>query len=257
VRNVTTDSHDPLGLPTAGRYGADHLTIREAGPEAKDILDKAKREQERRRSLQRAIGMLDRAISRLRADGIDGDGDAHGPCGSALKMYEDTRWVVAMELQELEARHAAQELPMAQNDADNRTILLAQSNPDEEVLTLLAFQKARIKNRVVVVRDGIEALDYLFGTGDYEGRDTRFMPELVLLDLMMPRLSGAEVLRHIQSSERTKSLPVLVLVSSIEEQDVLEGKALKADGYIQKPIEPVRLLESVRRLKKVRWVVSN
>lgn len=157
-----------------------------------------------------------------------------------------------MELQELEARHAAQELPMSQNDANDRTILLAQSNPDEEVLTLLAFQKARIKNRVVVVRDGIEALDYLFGTGDYEGRDTGFMPELVLLDLLMPRLTGAEVLRHMRSSERTKSLTVLVLVSSIEEQDVLEGKALKADGYIQKPIEPVRLLESVRRLKKVR-----
>ena len=162
-----------------------------------------------------------------------------------------------MELQELEARHAAQELPMAQNDANDRTILLAQSNPDEEVLTLFAFQKARIKNRVVVVRDGIEALDYLFGTGDYEGRDTRFMPELVLLDVMMPRLSGAEVLRHIQSSERTKSLPVLVLVSSIEEQDLVESNALKADGYLQKPIEPVRLLESVWRLKKVRWVVSD
>ena len=234
---------------------ADHLAIREAGAEDKAILGKAEREQERRRSLQRAIGMLDRAISRLRADGIDGN--AHGSCGLALKMYEDTGWVVAMELQELEARHAAQELPMAQNDANDRTILLAQSNPDEEVLTLFAFQKARIKNRVVVVRDGIEALDYLFGTGDYEGRDTRFMPELVLLDVMMPRLSGAEVLRHIQSSERTKSLPVLVLVSSIEEQDLVESNALKADGYLQKPIEPVRLLESVWRLKKVRWVVSD
>jgi two-component system response regulator len=135
--------------------------------------------------------------------------------------------------------------------------LLAQSNPDEEILTLLAFQKARIKNRVVVVRDGIEALDYLFGTGDYEGRDTEFMPELVLLDVMMPRLNGAEVLRHIQSSERTRYLPVLVLVPSIEEQDVIEGKGLKADGYLQKPIEPIRLVDSLRRLKKVRWVVSD
>jgi two-component system, response regulator len=201
--------------------------------------------------------MLDRAISLLQADKVNGRGNGRSSGGSALKMYEDTRRRVATELGGLEARHTVREQPVAQDDAKDTTFLLAQSNPDEEALTLLALQKARIKNRVVMVRDGIEALDYLFGTGAYEGRDTGSMPELVLLDLKMPRMNGAEVLWHIRSSKWTKSLPVLVLVSSTEEQDVLEGQGLEPDGYIQKPIDAARLSETVRRIETLKWVVSN
>jgi len=176
-------------------------------------------------------------------------------------MYEDTRRVVATDLEELEAGHTARALPVAHSGANNRTILLVQSDPDEESLTLLAFQKVGLKNRVVVVRDGIAALEYLFGPGDHEGRDTQFMPELVLVlvlvDLTMPHLNSADLLRRMRLSERTKSLPVLGLVSSTEGQDVLEGQDLEADGYIQKPIEPIRLLEVLERLERLHWVVSD
>jgi two-component system response regulator len=176
-------------------------------------------------------------------------------------MYEDTRRVVATDHEELEARYTARELPVAHSvvhsGTNNRTVLLVQSDPEEEFLTLLAFQKVKLKNRVLVVRDGIDALNYLFSPGDYQGRNTEFMPELILLDLTMPHSNGADLLRRMRLSERTKSLPVLGLISSTEEQDVLEGQDLEADGYIQKPIEPVRLLEALERLERLHWVISD
>jgi CheY-like chemotaxis protein len=136
---------------------------------------------------------------------------------------------------------------------NGKTILLAQSDHDE-VLTLRILEKAGIKNRLVVARDGVEALNYLFGTGDYEGRDTGSMPGLVLLDLMMPRLNAIDVLRHMRFNERTKSLPVLILVSSAEERDTLDGYDPKPDGYIRKPLGFAKLSEAVRRLKLHRVV---
>lgn len=145
---------------------------------------------------------------------------------------------------------------VAQNGADNRTILLAEDDPGDEILALRAIEEARIKNRVVVARDGVEALDFLFGTGNYAGRDTSLMPELVLLDLMMPRLNGVDVLRRMRSNEGTNSLPVLVVVSSAEQQVVLDGYGLDADGYLHKPVDFIRLTEAVRRLE-LRWEVSN
>lgn len=140
-----------------------------------------------------------------------------------------------------------------ENGVNDKTILLAQSHPDE-VLTLRVLEKAGIKNRLVVARDGVEALNYLFGTGDYERRDTGSMPELVLLDLAMPRLNAIDVLRHMQFNERTKSLPVLILVSSAEERDMLDGYGLKPDGYIRKPLGFAKLSEAVRQLRLHRVV---
>lgn len=145
---------------------------------------------------------------------------------------------------------------VAQNGADDRTILLAEDDPGDQVLALRAIENTRIKNRVVVARDGLEALDYLFGTGSFEGRDTASIPELVLLDLMMPRLNGVDVLRRMRVNERTRSLPVLVFVSSAGQQDVLNGYGLGVGGYVRKPIDSDRLMEAVRQLK-LRWEVSN
>ncbi len=131
----------------------------------------------------------------------------------------------------------------------DKTILLSESNPDDEVLTLRVFEKAGIENRLVVARDGVEALNYLFGTGHYEGRDTSSMPELVLLDLVMPRLNGMDVLRHMRANERTISLPVLFLVSSVEQQAVQDSYGVNADGYICKPLDSAQLSEALRRLE--------
>src|ERR687890_1815320 len=115
----------------------------------------------------------------------------------------DTRRELAARLE----RGRAARVPESQNEFDNRTVLVAQSDPDDRVFTLQALKKAGIKHRVVLASDGVEALNYLFGTGHYEGRDTSSMSELVLLDLRMPRLNGTDVLRHMQSNGRTKSLP--------------------------------------------------
>jgi two-component system response regulator len=131
----------------------------------------------------------------------------------------------------------------------DRTFLLAQGDLTERAFTLHALEKAGIEHRVVLARDGVEALNYLFGTGHYEGRDTRFMPELVLLDLGMPRLNGTDVLRHMRSHGRTKSLPVLMLVSSTEEWDALNASGPKPNGYVLKPLGFAELSDAVRRLK--------
>lgn len=130
---------------------------------------------------------------------------------------------------------------------NDKPILLADDNPDDVILTLRVFEKAGIQNRIVVARDGVEALDYLFGVGDYAGRDTDFMPEVVLLDLAMPRLNGADVLRRIKASERTRSLLVLLLAER-EELDILDGNGLVADGYLSKPLDFTQLSEVERQL---------
>ena len=138
----------------------------------------------------------------------------------------------------------------------NRVILLVEDNPDDEELTLRALQKSNILNPVTVVRDGVEALDYLLGRGAYADRDVRDQPQVVLLDLKLPKLDGLEVLREIRNDPRTKRLAVVILTSSAEEQDVLKGYELGANSYIRKPVDFTQFVEAVRQLG-LYWLVLN
>jgi two-component system response regulator len=137
-----------------------------------------------------------------------------------------------------------------------RPILLIEDNPDDEALTLRALRKNNIKNEVVVAHDGAQALEYLFGTGMHAGRDTRDTPHVVLLDLKLPKVSGFEVLRAMRSDPRTKLLPVVILTSSIEEQDRVEGYGLGANSYVRKPVEFNSFIEAVRQLG-LYWLILN
>ena len=139
---------------------------------------------------------------------------------------------------------------------ETRTILLVEDDPDDVELTLRAFGKNNISNDVVIARDGVEALDYLFGTGAYAERDTQIMPVFVLLDLKLPRIDGHEVLRQIREDERTKLLPVIILTSSNEEKDVLNGYLLGANSYIRKPVDFRQFSEAVRQLG-LYWLILN
>ena len=138
----------------------------------------------------------------------------------------------------------------------DKVILLVEDNPDDEVLTRRALKKNNIGNEVVVARDGAEALDYLFGTGTYEGRDLRVMPQVVLLDLKLPRVDGLEVLRRIRADERTRLLPVVILTSSREQRDLVEGYGCGANSYIRKPVDFAQFVEAVRQLG-LYWLVLN
>jgi two-component system response regulator len=137
-----------------------------------------------------------------------------------------------------------------------RPILLVEDNPDDEALTLRAFSKNKITNPVVVARDGVEAIDYLFGTGTHEGRDTALMPALILLDLKLPRIDGLEVLRRIRADGHASLLPVVVLTTSRESQDIHEAYRLGANSYIRKPIDFERFIEAVGRIG-VYWLSLN
>jgi CheY-like chemotaxis protein len=138
----------------------------------------------------------------------------------------------------------------------DKVILLVEDNPDDEVLTFRALKKNNIGNDVVVAHDGVEALDYLFGTGSYAGRDMRNTPAVTLLDLNLPKLGGLEVLRKIRADERTKLIRVIILTSSREERDLIDSYKLGANSYIRKPVDFVQFAEAVRELG-LYWLVIN
>ncbi len=124
-------------------------------------------------------------------------------------------------------------------------ILLVEDNPDDEMLTVRALKKGNVLNRIEVTRDGVEALDFLFRTGKYEDRDTSCGPEVVLLDLKLPKLDGLEVLKRIRGDERTKYLPVVILTSSSEEEDLVESYKLGVNSYIIKPVDFDKFAEAI------------
>lgn len=138
----------------------------------------------------------------------------------------------------------------------NRYILLVEDNPDDEELTRLAFKECRVANELVVVRDGQEALDYLFAAGKYSGRDMGEMPEVILLDLKLPKLGGLEVLERIRADERTRLQPVVVLTSSKEDNDLIESYSLGANSYIQKPVDYIQFVDAVQQLG-LYWLLLN
>lgn len=138
----------------------------------------------------------------------------------------------------------------------DRIVLLVEDNPSDEALTLRAFKRNNIMNKVVVARDGVEALDYLFGTGKHEGRDLREMPVVTLLDLKLPRIDGLEVLRRMRDDDRTRLLPVVILTSSNEEHDIIQGYSLGANSYVRKPVDFEQFAAAVRQLG-LYWMVLN
>jgi len=141
-------------------------------------------------------------------------------------------------------------------DMLNKMIMLVEDNPDDEALTLRALRKNNIQNTVVVARDGVEALDYLFGTGIHAARDTRLKPVVILLDLKLPKIDGVEVLRRLRADERTKLIPVVVLTSSKEEQDLINSYSFGCNSYIRKPVDFIQFVEAVRQLG-LYWLVLN
>jgi len=136
------------------------------------------------------------------------------------------------------------------------TILMVEDNPDDADLTLRALEKSRILNKVVVARDGAEALDYLRATGSYVGRDLTDVPPLVLLDLRLPKIDGLELLRRIRADKQTKYIPVVILTSSKEEQDIVQGYKFGASSYIRKPVDFNQFAEAVKELG-LYWLVLN
>ncbi len=139
---------------------------------------------------------------------------------------------------------------------DKATVLLIEDNPDDVELTLHAFQKNHMTNEVVVAVDGAEGLDYLFGTGKYAGRDAEEPPALILLDLQLPKVGGLEVLRKVREDERTKHIPVVVLTTSDEEEDIVNGYDRGCNSYLRKPVNFNEFMNSVKQLE-VYWMVLN
>jgi two-component system, response regulator len=139
---------------------------------------------------------------------------------------------------------------------DDKPILLVEDNHDDELLTLRALKANHIANEVVVTYDGVEALDFLFGTGTYAGRDTTIQPQIALLDLNLPRLGGLEVLKRIRADERTRFLPVVVLTSSKEDEDLINSYSNGANAYIRKPVDFSQLGQAVKTLGLF-WLILN
>ena len=137
-----------------------------------------------------------------------------------------------------------------------KTILLVEDNPDDVTLTLRALKKNNLLNEVVVARDGVEALDFLFCEGEFAGRSPELLPELILLDLKLPKVDGLEVLKRIRNEARTRLLPVVILTSSNEQSDIISGYELGVNSYIRKPVDFEQFIETVRQLG-LYWLVLN
>lgn len=138
----------------------------------------------------------------------------------------------------------------------SKVILLVEDNPNDEALTIRAFKKSGIANDIVVARDGEQALDYLFGTGLYEGRDISQLPQVVILDLKLPKLDGLQVLKRVREDERTRSTPVVILTSSKEERDLVEAYNWHTNAYVQKPVDFVQFAEACQHLGMF-WLLLN
>jgi two-component system response regulator len=138
----------------------------------------------------------------------------------------------------------------------DQIILLVEDNARDEALTLRALKKSNIVNEVVVARDGVEALDYLFATGNHAGRDLDTMPKLIMLDLKLPKVNGLQVLERIRHDERTRRLPVVVFTSSNEEEDLINSYNLGANSYVRKPVDFEQFLEATKQLG-LYWLVLN
>jgi two-component system response regulator len=138
----------------------------------------------------------------------------------------------------------------------NKILLLVEDNSTDEKLTIRAFKKSGVTNDIVVVRDGAEALDYLFATGKFLGRDTTMLPAVVLLDLKLPKIDGLEVLKRIRANDSTKNLPVVILTASKEQEDIGRGYSLGANAYVRKPVDFVEFAEAARTLGLF-WLLLN
>ncbi|MCU0527357.1 MAG: response regulator [Elainella sp. Prado103] len=141
-------------------------------------------------------------------------------------------------------------------EGNHRVILLVEDNPDDEALAIRALKRNHIGNEIIVAHDGVEALDYLFATGQYTARDVSLKPAVVLLDLKLPRIDGLEVLRRIRENECTRLLPVVVLTTSNEEQDLLNSYSLGCNSYIRKPVDFLQFSEAIRQLGMY-WLLMN
>jgi two-component system response regulator len=139
---------------------------------------------------------------------------------------------------------------------ETKVILLVEDNPRDEALTLRALKKSNIVNHVIVAHDGVEALDYVFGTGTHAGRDTTVMPQLILLDLKLPKVDGLEVLQKIRADDRTRRIPVVIFTSSSEEEDMFKSYDLGANSYVRKPVEFEQFLEATKQLGMY-WLMLN
>jgi len=140
--------------------------------------------------------------------------------------------------------------------ANRKAIMLVEDNPDDRDLTLRALKKNNIANEVIVAEDGVEALDYLFGTGKYDGRDVSDVPLFILLDLKLPKIDGIEVLKKLRADDRTAIIPVVILTSSKEDQDMLSGYKVGANSYVRKPVDFDQFTDTVKQLGMY-WLVIN
>jgi len=142
------------------------------------------------------------------------------------------------------------------NTKKEKLILLVEDNPDDVLLTLEALKDNNILNEIIIAKDGVEALDFLFGQGKYKDRDLSINPQLILLDLKLPKVDGLEVLKEVKSNERTKMIPVVILTSSKEEQDLIKSYSLGVNSYIRKPVDFEQFSASVKQLGMY-WLVIN